>query len=466
MTRQRVKLSRRYLWPLTFVASLILSPLVPAAGVNIESNNTSVEPGNLSGSQRGVLSVLGSSVAHGARSSGDSSKQLINGSALHGYAADLTLAQKTNGWRVVNQSVGGDSTTRVIERFYRDEVPVHADEVLIGLSLGNEGLAKSANPQLVYNHFFTGITNLIALAYANHILPLVGDQYPKNDYSSNEYVYLKKMDLWLNTLAVPGVNFLGATDDGYGHWVSNSFINLGSGDGTHPNDAGYFEMFLTIVPSVFDAVKAGKPTPHWGDRAKFLHLTAGSGQATSLGFTPSLRLHSFTESFRVRSVSTGTVASIILAASPVQPTIEITPNGLTYTGVNGVVNYANIARASNVWHEVVLAHSWARRRTFFYVDDTLAGTVSERLTPVEFRLGDRGEAVTRPAAPTAADYQNWFVYRSQLNFEEVNAQYQGNLQQASLELYAPLDDDSFMPGTAVANRAQSLSTAIVQGKLQ
>ena len=413
---------------------------------------------------RGVLSILGSSVAHGSGSSGNKNNQFINGSYANGYAADLTVAQATNGWCVVNQSVGGDTTSAVKKRFYRDEVPVHADEVLIGLSLGNEGLAKARNPQSVFNHFFMGITNLIAMSRSNNILPLVADQYPKDNYSSNEYVYLKKMDLLLNTLDVPSVNFLGATDDGFGHWVNNSFINLGSGDGTHPNDAGYYEMFLSIVPSLFDAVKEGKPTPHWGNRAKYLRITADPRLAAPLGFTPGLLMHSFTLSFRVRSATTGTIASIILPDSSVNPAIEITPGGVAYVGTNGTVNYSHLSGANSVWHEVVVAHSWVRGQTFFYVDGALAGMLSERLTPIGFVLGGRGSAVNRPISPEQADYQNLFVHRSMLNFEEVRAQYQGNLQQASLELYAPLDDDSFTAGTAVINRAQSLSTAVVGGK--
>ncbi|HEY4416229.1 MAG TPA: LamG-like jellyroll fold domain-containing protein [Verrucomicrobiae bacterium] len=454
-----MKLPGLYFWPIVLCVPFILSPLVPAAAANIETNTSS--PAN----ERGVLSVLGSSVAHGSRSSGDIHNQFINGSYVNGYAADLTVAQKTNGWQVVNQSIGGDTTGRVRSRFYRDEVPVHADEVLIGLSLGNEGLAKSPHPQAVFNHFFTGITNLIAMARSNNILPLLGNQYPKNDYSSNEYVYLKKMDLLLNTLDVASVNFLGATDDGFGHWVNNSFINLGSGDGTHPSDAGYYEMFLTIVPSVFDAIKAGKPTPHWGHRAKFLHLATGSTQAASLSFYPSLPMHSFTVSFRVRSATTGTVAAIILPDSSISPHVEITPTSLAYISADGVTNSSVVSGTDNAWHEVVIAHGWARGQTRFYVDGTLASTVSERLAPVGFVLGSRGNGATLSGSPVQADYQDWFVYRSMLNFEEVSAQHQGIFQQASLELYAPLDDASFTLGATVANAAQSLSTAVINRNL-
>jgi lysophospholipase L1-like esterase len=418
---------------------------------------------NLMVGDRNVLSILGSSVASGAMASGVYSNLLLNGSYLGGYGAQLTANLATDGWRVVNQSVWGNATANVIGRFYTDEVPVGADEDLIALSLGNEGLPGASNPQAIYNQFFTGITNLIAMSRSNNIIPLLGGQYPRDVYTASEYVYLKNMDLLLNTLNVPSVNFLGATDDGSGHWINNSFINLDVGDTIHPNDAGHHEMFLTIVPSVFDAVKAGKPTPQWGSRASFLRITADPNQDAPLSFTPGLVPHSFTLSFRVRSTATGTVASITLPDSTVHPTVEITATGLAYLGTNGVVNNSGVVATNGAWHEVVVAHQYAGGLTKFYVDGVLAGTVAERLAPVGFVLGGRGSAATRPGSPAQADFENWLVHRSMLNAEEVAAQFQGAFQQASLEIFAPLDDAAFVSGGTATNRAQSLSAAQVNG---
>ena len=84
------------------------------------------------------------------------------------------------------------------------------------------------------------------------------------------------------------------------------------GDGLHPNDAGHYEMFLTIVPSVFDALKAGKPTPQWGNRSRFVRIFGDPNQSAPLSFTPGSTVHSFSMSFRVRASATGTVASVTL----------------------------------------------------------------------------------------------------------------------------------------------------------
>ncbi len=406
----------------------------------------------------GLLSVLGSSLGKGFGASGQAGNQTTNGSYLNSYAARLTTTQPAYGWRVTNQSIGGDTTTAVINRFYRDEVPVAPTANIIALSLGNEGLPGAVNPQAVFDKFFTGITNIIALSRSNNIFSVVGNGYPRDAYSATEYTYLKRMDLLLNTLDVPSINFLGATDDGYGHWVNNSFINLNSGDGIHPNDAGYFEMFLTIVPSVFEAVRQGKPTPQWGSRTNVLRIVGDSTQRAPLSLDTTL-MHSFSVSFRVRATGTGTVASATLASGINHPTIEILPEGIAYRSVNGAVVNSGVNGTNGLWHDVVIAHQYARGITAFYVDGLLVTNVTERLTPINFVLGGPGNAVSRPGSPAQADYQDWFVHRSMLNFEEVTAQAQGQLQQASLELYAPLTDATLVQGGVVTNVAQSLTAA-------
>jgi hypothetical protein len=97
------------------------------------------------------------------------------------------------------------------------------------------------------------------------------------------------------------------------------------------------------------------------------------------------------------------------------------------------------------------------------VDSVLAGTVKERLAPVGFVLGGPGNAVSRPGSPASAEYENWFVHRSALTIDQVRAHFQGALQQSSLEVYAPLDDDALVSGGSATNCAQSLAFVAVNG---
>src|SRR3546814_11216510 len=64
------------------------------------------------------------------------------------------------------------------------------------------------------------------------------------------------MNLKIHQWNVPSINLLGAIDDLSGHWMDGFWA-----DGFHPNDAGHAEMAYTIVPSFFDALESGKPSP-------------------------------------------------------------------------------------------------------------------------------------------------------------------------------------------------------------
>ena len=48
----------------------------------------------------------------------------------------------------------------------------------------------------------------------------------------------------------------GAIDDGYGRWARGF-----TPEPIHPNAAGHTEMFHAFVPTLFDALEKGKPSP-------------------------------------------------------------------------------------------------------------------------------------------------------------------------------------------------------------
>ena len=62
-----------------------------------------------------------------------------------------------------------------------------------------------------------------------------------------------------------------------------------------------------------------------------------------------------------------------------------------------------------------------------------------------------------PGPARRMDVKDALLYRSALNADEAAALAKGTLLQASLEIYAPLNDARLAKGSAVGNRAQSLS---------
>jgi hypothetical protein len=231
-------------------------------------------------------------------------------------------------------------------------------------------------------------------------------------------------------------------------------------------------MFYAYVPSLFEALEAGKPAP--------VKPAAGSGFArvsrgsAPLSFSPESTMHSFTLSMIVRTQNRGTIAVVNAAAlegnteskgrfesmtltrgRPVELGLLVDiDNRWSYRSTGGG-RLATITADSD-WHHIVLSHFAARGETLFFVDGKLAGQMNERLEPTQFVIGGPG-STKHPAAPQQADYKDVLLFRAGLNADEVAALYEGKILNGSLEIYAPLADASFKPGGPVENRAQSLA---------
>jgi len=261
------------------------------------------------GETNGLVAVVGSSVAKGLTTGGT----IVNGSYLLGYAGRLTTALTAKDWAVTNLSIPGNDTSDVLGRFDTDVLPAQPDQVLIGLSLGNEGLNTTADPAAVFESFRTGFSNILGRVRANNMYALTGLCYPHNYYDAERYGYIKSMNLLINSWDLPSVNFLGALDDGSGNWVEGYYA-----DDAHPNALGHQELFYTIVPSLFDAIRLGKTqTPHSNLKGRrCARIARDPAVRAPLRFTPERTVHSFTTAFRVRSSDTGTVAAVVAEAPP------------------------------------------------------------------------------------------------------------------------------------------------------
>ena len=418
------------------------------------------------------VAIWGSSVANGT---GDESDH-------GGYAGHLQELLAERGWELINQSKGGDNTVTIAARF---EPGVTAEEntkyltsvdpayVVIGLSLGNEGIAQCqlgqsngctnsfADANAVFDQFASGLQSLIARARAAGITPVVALPYARSDFWEREYSLTRRMNLLINSWDVPSFNTLGAVDDGQGRWARGLW-----GDPFHPNAAGHEEIAYSFVPSLFAALRAGKPTPQRSRNGGFAQVRADAPDAMSYDVDDTM--HSFALTFTVRPAKDGPIATIRGRLLDSEFTIvrrsygafewdtesiELTPadDFVASLGVrDGRISYyspgggsiSTSVYKSNAWHDVTLTHYAGRGETLLYVDGKQIGSVAERLQPTAFMLG--GTADT--------DYKDWMIHRSGLNEDEVNALHDGGLLQASLEIYSPLSG-----ADPLANRAQSTS---------
>ena len=451
-------------------------PSIVVALLFIATTGLVAQQGADTGDRERRIAFFGSSVPNGT---GDETGQ-------GGYTGRMRTVLEPHGWKVLNQSRGGDNTVTIASRFEPEGAPdpdtrylttVDPGYAVLALSLGNEGIMECAPGQTrrctatrdeadqIYEQFAGGLWALVERTRAAGIVPIVALCYTRSDFNEREYEYTRRMNLRINSWDVPSINLLGAIDDGGGRWATG-FV----ADALHPNSAGHTEMAHAFVPSLFAALAAGKPLPIKSTAPGFIRVRGGAAVPLS-----------FAVSFLVRASGDGTVAAV--AAQTLESSVtqseygrqgrqidvyNLAPSGRTRTRVavtDGRLTYAassgeTVASTADAtdggWHHVVLSHYAPRGETLLFVDGELVGSVAERLQPDRFVLG--GAGVAGNPAPDQADYKDWMIHRAGLNADEAGALHAGTLLQASLKVYAPLSGSG---SVAAENLAQSLSVVEV-----
>ncbi len=329
---------------------------------------------------------------------------------MHGYAyqvGQLLSARheadpSLTNWEYSNTSINGNNTLNLLSRFQGHLVGDCGGYVVIGLGLGNEGIHEAANPQAVYDQWRTNMLQLIAEAEALDKVVIATNNYPRGDYNATDYNYVKAMNMEMHKWAVPTVNFLGALDncEGNGVWADGYQV---SGDIYHPNDAGHEEFMHAWVPSLFDALKAGKamPTRQTGDG-----MTLSDNK--TLHFTPEDHVHSFTLAMRVANIS---AMHLVLDLA------------------EGTAPVVDVAALDDEAHTLAIAHYYAVGKTYVYVDGVQQGEALNGKMLLD--------SLSLSGACTVSDL---FFYRSAMNAEEMAALHNGDMLCSSLELYCPLHD--------------------------
>ena len=350
------------------------------------------------------------------------------------YAAGLGAA-----WTTANASVPGDNTVKVAARWRRDLLPQRGRYVVLALSLGNEGIHGGG--QVVFEQFARNLRALVERARAAGRVPVVTNCYGRGDFTPADYAYVRRLNLLLHTWDVPSVNLLGAVDDGQGRWATGYWD-----DGYHPNDRGHAELAHALVPSLFDALRAGKKSPQ-RQTTSYCRLGAAGG----LLFAPEALVHSFAQVVDFRAAGPGRLLTLQ----------DSTGTGSLHLDAGGALAYASALggrlggphAADGRWHRVVLTHYFARGETLLYLDGTLVGHLPEQLRTQRLSLGGAGAA-------RGGQYRNWLFYRAGMNADEVRALAADSLLQSSLELYAPLDGRHRAPADSLANLAQSTNRLV------
>ena len=345
---------------------------------------------------------------------------------MHGYAWQYgqLLAERyaqnsdLTDFEYSNASVNGNNTLNLLARFNGHLTGDCGEYVVIGLGLGNEGLHEAANKQAVYEQWKTNMQLLISKAQAEGKTVVATNNYPRGDYNADDYNYVKQMNLEMHEWDIPTVNFLGALDNlqGNGQWADGYQV---AGDIYHPTTEGHSEFMHTIVPSLFEALEAGKqkPTRQTGEG---LQLAA----ADKIVFTPEDQPHSFTIAMRIKTDKYGKI-------------------GVINTDDDAIdIEFPQLL-ADNNWHTLIMTHYYAAKKVISYIDGVQAEAKTAQMLLKDIVIGGVDIQVA-----------DLFFYRAGMNQQEVAALVQGKMLCSSLELYAPLNNND------ITNIAQSTNTVV------
>ncbi len=349
-------------------------------------------------------------------------------------------------WVTGNISIPGDNTVKVLARYDSDLKSQYARYVVFALSLGNEGIHENGQP--AFDQFKTNLQQLITQARADGYVPVVTNNYTRNDFTAIDYNYIKQMNLLIQGWDIPSVNLLGAVDDLTGRYTDGYWD-----DSLHPNDAGHEELSHTIVPSLFDALNANKPEPK-KVTGSYVTVTKNTPNR-SINFQPEDIVHPFTSTISFKTTFDGDL--LLLKDANGFGKLEIKNGKLSYLSAKGGNAIGTINVKDNQWHKVTLTHYYAKGVTMLYCDSNLQGNVNEKLLLKKIKIGGA-------SLPENLRLKDWLFYRSAMNADEVRYISRDSMMKSSLELFAPLDGKNISLADSLENLAQSTNivTALIE----
>ena len=383
------------------------------------------------------ISVFGSSVANGQGATDFKGYRYLYGQQL---IARHREGRSETPFYTSNVSIGGNTTNDLLKR-YDDLIRDFGRYVIFGLSLGNEGIHGASNQQAVFNQWRDNMLTLIRKVRADGKIPMVMNNYTRSDYNSDDYYYVKQLNLLIHEWDVASTNVLGAIDKGNGQWADGYVA-----DTYHQNTAGHAEFMYAMVPSLYDAIKAGKPQPV-RNQSKSMTVEAGK----RIYFEPEETVHPFTITVRLKGTE-GQVFSLAQAVSLDEAVVRVNADGtVTYTAPSGSTITSTAKINDDAWHNITLTSYYAQRRTILYVDKAKAGEIGERLSKIAFvSVGD--DANSREVSELS-------FWRSGMTPEEITAVCNGRMLKSSLEIYAPLGGIYAMDNLAQSTNKLHYGTA-------
>lgn len=382
------------------------------------------------------ISVFGSSIANGKGSDSYCGYASLYGKLL---AARHEKGMSDNAFFMSSVSVDAGAISYHSGR-YDDLYRNFGRYAIMGFSTGEERVQGGAVPTDIVSKYHSSLLRLIDQARADGIVPVVINMTPHSKFIPTEYNAVLSENLALHEIDCPTVNAMGAVNDGTGKFVEGY-----SSSASVPNAEGHNEIMRAIVPSLFDALAAGKPQPV-RNLANKIEL---AGNAV-LAFEPEEGLHSFTIAVRYNTKTPGTMLSFTEATAPTAGIVAFEEDGtVVYTSPNGtkVSNKPSNNPINGSDRILFLYHNYAAGKTTIYLDNKAIGTADEKIEVKSFTIGDAdSEESSMRNISEVAMWRAAFVDKERV----MHVGYKNRLLKSSLEIYT-------------APNAHEAETTIVEG---
>ena len=284
--------------------------------------------------------------------------------------------------------------------------------------MSNEGL-ETEDPDSVYLSFQSGIKNIITKCESNDIYPVLGLCYANDNFTEDQYEYLKRMNIEMNSYGYPCINFLGAFDDGQGH-LPGSF----KFDPNHPDNRGHEEFFLSFVPDLFQAIDEEIKLPELVNHDSNIHL-GKKEKNQQLFYFPSEVMHSFSFGFDFKTKDNGELAQIRTEDNIML--IELDDSQLLF---NGEAISGQNSNLLNEWNRITITQQYLAEDIHIYLNDKLTASFTEQIEPAAFVIGSES---------SLCQYRNLMIHRAALNSNEILAM-KNKLIHSSMVCYTPLEN--------------------------
>lgn len=163
-----------------------------------------------------------------------------------GWSAMVAERMERNGWTTSNCAIGGQTTADILLRLQRDVID-HAPAVcIVGLGLSNEGLTRAENPAVPCGIFLSNLRKIVRALQEAGIYPIVGGVYPNDEFTPEQYAWLRRVYDEMDAWEVPVLQWLDGIEDGHGHYPAGW-----AHDPWHPNDEGYRHYYESIPQKVW-----------------------------------------------------------------------------------------------------------------------------------------------------------------------------------------------------------------------